>query len=233
MSKTRLFCIPYAGGSASIYCKWNKLLRNDIDLFLVELAGRGKRLSEDFYNCFDEAVEDLFTRIKDYIDDDYAIFGHSLGCWLAFELAYKIHEKGYNPPKHIFLSGNRAPHIYKREKVMHKLPDEEFKKEILKLGGTPKEIFEMKELMELFTPILRADYKILDEYKFEEHGFPLNSDITVLNGIDDDLTHEDLESWRSYTTGQFKICNFKGDHFFLMEEPQKVTELINNTLSEK
>lgn len=231
MAKIKLFCIPYAGGSAMVYTKWKKFLHDDLELYPVELSGRGKRIGEPFYDSFEEAVDDIFYSISDNLDDDYAIFGHSLGSWLALELTYKIYEKGCNTPKHIFFSGNRAPHIYKKEKILHKLPDLEFKKEIFNIGGTPKEFFEAEELMELFLPILRSDYRLLENYHYKRYDFCLNTNITIVNGIDDDLSYEELEAWKEYTKGDCRICNLTGDHFFFIEEAGEITKLINKTLS--
>lgn len=231
MKKIKLFCIPYAGGSAMVYTKWKKFLNEDLELCPIELSGRGKRIGEPFYASFEEAVDDIFNSINENLNDDYAIFGHSLGSWLALEVIYKIYERGCKLPKHIFFSGNRAPHIYKTEKKLHKLSDLEFKKEILNIGGTPRELFEVEELAELFLPILRADYRLLENYHHKNHAYCLNTDVTIVNGINDNLTCEELSAWGKYTNANFRICNLSGDHFFITEEVEEITKLINETLS--
>lgn len=230
MEKTKLFCIPYAGGSATIYSKWKKYLDNDIELYPVELAGRGKRCGIPYYASFYEAVDDLFDCIKNYVSGRYALFGHSMGSWLALELAYKLIEHGYDSPTHIFFSGNRAPHIYREEKILHKLPDDEFNKEIFKIGGTSNELLENKELLAFFMPIIRSDYKLIENYDYKDHGTYLNCDISVLNGIDDDLKDAQIKGWEKYT--KFK-CNYyymKGGHFFINEVVGDVIKVINKTL---
>lgn len=232
MGKIKLFCIPHAGGSAMIYYKWNKLLRSNFDLYPVELAGRGKRINVPFYDSFQDAVDDIFYLIRHNLKDDYAIFGHSLGSWIALELVYKILEQGYKEPVHLFFSGNRAPHIFRKEKVLHTLPDEEFKKEIINIGGTPKELFENEELKELFLPVLRADYRILENYHFKKRNFKLSANITVINGIDDDLSDIEIEGWKEYTSGNFQVCNIKGGHFFINDQVGEVTKVVNNILGE-
>jgi medium-chain acyl-[acyl-carrier-protein] hydrolase len=233
MGKIKLFCIPYAGGSAMVYNRWKKYLHRDIELYPIELAGRGKRYNIPFYTSFHDAVDDLFNSIKNNLDGYYALLGHSMGSWLTLELAYKISELGYNMPIHIFFSGNRAPHLYRKEKILHKLPDDEFKREIFKIGGTPKELFENKELLEYFLPVLRADFKILENYNYKDRDMCLNSDISVFNGIDDNLTDTEIEGWGKYTKLQFKSYNFNGGHFFINEKVCDVLKVINYVLVEK
>ena len=85
MSKIKLFCIPYAGGGAAIYKKWEQSLLPDIELVAVELAGRGRRSNEQLYKDVPAAVEDVYNCILPSIMDGkpYAIFGHSMGAMLS------------------------------------------------------------------------------------------------------------------------------------------------------
>ena len=168
MTKFRLFCLPYAGGSATVYGKWKNNLHSSIALKLIELAGRGKRFAEPFYDSFTSAVEDICSIVKNDLDGaPYAIWGHSMGSILAFELAYKLKETGCEEPIHIFFSGRYPPHILKnKEQSLYELPDKDFLERIFRLGGTPKEMLENRELQDIFTPILRADYKILNGYRY-------------------------------------------------------------------
>ena len=232
LSKIKLFCIPYAGGSATVYTKWHKYLHRDIELYPIELAGRGKRYAAPFYTSLFEAVDDLFKSIKNDLNGSYALFGHSMGCWLTLELAYKLNELGYNAPRHIFFSGNRPPHIYREEKVLHELSDKEFKDEIFKVGGTPRELFQNKELLEFFLPVLRADYKIVETYCAKNCDMFLNCDISVLNGTEDDLTETEIEGWKKYTKLQCNVYNLNGGHFFINEQVHEVARLINYILIE-
>jgi len=232
MSKTKLYCFPYAGGSASsIYSKWKNHLKDSIELCPIELAGRGKRFSVPFYNDLDEVVEDVYSIIEADIKSgvDYAFYGHSFGSILSYELAHKINEKGLNPPKHLFFSGNKAPH--RREyKNIHLLPDEEFIQEIIDFGGTPKELLEEKELLNLFLPLLRADFKVNESYQYKDRGTKLDCNITVINGKGDDMTITDITEWNLHTTGNSKFYMFDGGHFFINDKTQDIITIINHTL---
>lgn len=109
-----LFCLPFAGGSAHYYMKWRKYLPNGIKLSPIEYAGRGLRIKEQPYQSFENAVDDIAEYISRNIKSTpYAIYGHSLGGLLAFELNHKLLEKGVTPPCHSFYSGISAPNMYK------------------------------------------------------------------------------------------------------------------------
>lgn len=229
----KLFCFPYAGGSSAIFNTWKNYIRPDIEIRAIELAGRGKRIHEAHYNDFNEVIDDVFSLIIDEIKDnsDYAFFGHSMGGKIAYELTQEILSKGLNCPKHIFFSGRGAPYVLgKDEKEYHKLPDEEFKQEILNLGGTPKEFFEHPELLEVFLPLLKTDFKLAAREITGKVINPLPCDITVFLGKEEDLIPEQIDSWKKYTSENCTIHYFNGGHFFINEKVKEVVGKINNTV---
>lgn len=233
MKKIKLFCFPYAGGSAAAYNKWKQYLDKRIELHTVELAGRGRRIYDPLYDSMAEAVEDMYKMIGPQLTEmPYSFFGHSMGGIIAFELALKIRELKIPSPVHIFFSGRGAPHISpaEDEKKIHGLPEEEFKKEIIELGGTPKEFFEHPELLDVLLPMLRSDFKIAECYEEKSIVTPFDHDITVFIGKDEDVTAEQMHGWREHTSGICALHYFNGDHFFINEKTGKVVEIINRTL---
>lgn len=232
MSKIKLFCLPYAGSSAMVYYQWNKYMDKHIDLHPVELVGRGSRIDVPFYDSISDAVEDVCCSIKKYIDDTpYAIFGHSMGSWIAFELYHEITKLGLRKPEHIFFSGNRAPHLNnKRNKMIHNLPENEFKDEILKLGGTPREIFEDNTLASIFIPVIRADYKITENYSYTARKNKLECGVTILCGRDDKITQDGINGWKEHVINECEIAYFSGGHFFIHHKVESITDHINQTL---
>jgi len=216
-----------------VYSKWKKNLHSSIELEPIELAGRGNRYSESFYGSFDSAVEDIYTTVKNKLDgEDYAIWGHSMGSLLAFELAYKLKDMRYKEPVHIFFSGRFPPHIYKdEEQTLHKLPDEKFMDEIFRLGGTPKGIIESRELQNIFIPILRADYKMVHGYRYHPKEKKLDCSISVLNGKEDaEIIPADISQWNIYTGKECRFYQFDGGHFYINESESDLIEVINQTL---
>ncbi|WP_066874813.1 thioesterase II family protein [Clostridium mediterraneense] len=229
----RLICLPYAGGSEAIYLNWKEYLDSRIKILPIALKGRGKRFYEELYQNLNEAVEDIITIIKgDIKDEEYAIFGHSMGSLLGYELYYKIREMGLREPRHIFFSGYAAPSVRVKRSDIHKLPDGEFIKEVIELGGTQKEVFENEELLELFVPILRSDFRMINQYNFKERKNKVKCDISVLNGMDDSITMDELLEWRMLIEGQFNIYQFQGGHFFINKNYKEIIDIINKTLLE-
>ncbi len=232
MSKTKLFCFPYAGGSALVYNKWKKFLHSNIELFPVELAGRGKRYNDFLYNTIDDAVEDIFNKLKLYITNQpYAFYGHSLGALLSYELVRKIKLMRMPEPTHVFFSGRGAPHVKdEKDKKYHLLDDEEFIEEVKELGGTPPGFFENQELTDLLLPMLKNDFRIADISFCDREIEVFDFDISVFIGKDEDITPEQIDGWKQHTSGLCSIYHFNGGHFFLHDETKKIVKLINNAL---
>ena len=182
MNRVKLFCIPYAGGSATVYYKWNNYLKNNIELIPVELSGHGARFNEKLHTNMKSMIEDIYNNIKDKLNDGpYMIFGHSMGALIAYELLYKIKESGDNSPLHAFFSGKGAPSIKNKTSIYNE-SDEVIIKEIYDLGGTPKELLNQKEILNIFLKIIRADYEII-ETQFPNHAKEIAQQYTALDDV--------------------------------------------------
>lgn len=216
-----------------IYQKWSRYLLPDILLRPVELAGRGKRINEEMYDNVQVAADDVFHIIKDEIVmGPYAFFGHSMGGMFAYEVAQKIRTEGLPGPSHIFFSARRPPHLGKdEEKKYHLMETDVFKREIINLGGTPAEFFDHPELMELYLPLLKNDFKLSETDLFDGTIYPLDCSITVLSGKEDELTDADCEAWERHTNQECTIHYFEGGHFFIKDYIEGITGIINSTLS--
>ena len=231
MDKIKLFCVPYAGGSAMVYNKWKPQLQDHIELCPIELAGRGARIAEPFYNGLEEAIDDIFEQIKfDIVNCDYVFFGHSMGALLTYELLQRIKTLGLRPPLHAFFSGRIPPHL-RRKKIYSTLNAEEFEAEVMSLGGTPPELFRYPELKEVFIPILRNDFKLSETVveRPEISKFPY--DISVLAGTEEDIMPQEGDEWQLHTAGKCNVYFINGGHFFLLKEIEAVTKIINQSLS--
>lgn len=232
MPKIKLFCLPYAGASAIVYSRWKKYLSSEIEICPVELAGRGRRFSSPNYSSMEEAVEDVYNSIKHNLDDvPYALFGHSMGSIIAFELYYRIKRLKHKGPVHIFFSGRGAPKNHSLDrKVIYHLPDDEFLKEVMEYGGMPEEFVGNRELLDIFMPVLRSDFKIIDTYNYIQGNEKIDCNITVLNGIEDNTIKGSINDWEDYISGTFQVVNFDGGHFFINNQEESVTNVINKVL---
>ncbi|MFB7120715.1 thioesterase II family protein [Bacillus thuringiensis] len=222
-----LFCIPYAGGSARVYYRWKKLLHPRIEVVPIELAGRGERYKEPFYLDFNQAVDDVYRIINSRLERDmkFAIFGHSMGGYIAYELYNLVPKENLI---HIYFSGLRPPHLGIEDKKINELDREGLVRELVRLGGTPQEIIDQPEFLNMFLPILRADFNIMAKYKHLNHTL-IQKPISILYGLKDHIRKEEVFEWASYTT-KTNNCNFypfSGGHFFIQENEQQVINIIN------
>lgn len=229
-NKIKLFCIPYAGGSANIYKNWKLGLAKNIELCPIELAGRGSRITESHYENLDAAVNDIFNQIVGDISKfDYAIFGHSLGAFLTYELIQKITLLGLKEPMHVFFSGRNPPHIPRKER-WSQLSGAEFQEKILSLGGTPPEFFKYPELKNIFVPLLRSDFSLSETIINRPKITPLTIDISVLLGENEDIPPEIGTQWKQHTNKNCSIHYINGNHFFLLKEKEAVLDIINEKI---
>ena len=103
MSKIKLFCFPYAGGSAAVYNRWKEYLNPEIELRPVELSGRGERMDEPLYTNMEDLIEDVFQLLEgEFEESEYALLGHSMGAMIIYELSRKIIDNNLKLPLHIF-----------------------------------------------------------------------------------------------------------------------------------
>jgi medium-chain acyl-[acyl-carrier-protein] hydrolase len=213
-AKLRLFCFPYAGGSATVFRTWNRDLPSFVEVCPIQLPGRGSRLRETPFTQISPLVQTLGNALFPYLDKPYVFFGHSLGALIGFELARYFRRNISSSPIHLFVSGRQAPHI-PDPSPRHALPEQEFLQEIKCLNGTPKEVLENTEMMQLLIPLLRADL-VLDEAYVYTSEPRLECPITVFGGLEDPETNsEQLEAWREHTNTAFSIEMFPGNHFFI------------------
>lgn len=231
----KLFFIPYAGGMANSYAVLKRYIDTEFEIILVELAGRGRRTNEAFYEDMNEAVNDVAKQIKDNAyNEPYAIFGHSMGGLIIYELLGKFEELKISYPKHIFISARRAAHLKSSDgKKYYKLPDEEFALELLKLGDINREVIRNAELFNIFSPIIRADYKIIEEYVFKEPKNMLKCNMTLLYASEDiEASKEEVLQWREYSENEVECFEFNGGHFYIFDNLKEVANIINNTLNQ-
>ncbi len=225
-AQLKLFCLPFAGGGSTSFRPWAELLPAQIELCAVEIPGRGHRLREPLVRRMEALIPQIANGIKTELDRPFVLFGHSMGTLLVHELTHYLLDNGLPAPAHLFVSGRGAPHLPSRDKPIHQLPEKEFVAEIRKFDGTPKEVLEHEELMELMIPILRADFEVCETYRHSPKP-PVPIPITVFGGLQDEgANREELEAWQELTSAGFKLHMFPGGHFFLLRHHPTMVEII-------
>jgi len=227
--KVRLFCFPYAGGNARMFREWHDWCGPEVEVVAVELPGRGFNSRMPFINSMDAMIERLLPVIDPLLDRPFALFGHSMGALISFELSRALKARGCKTPLRLFASGMRAPHLWGGDKI-HLLPDDQFVEALKTLNGTPSEILGDSDLLEMFVPLLRADLRLSETYQFIP-GTPLQHPITVFGGIEDITTPANhLHEWERHTCSSCTVRLLEGHHFFIQQSAHLVAASILKSL---
>jgi len=226
----RLFCFCYAGGSTLAFRQWSKDLPRTVETCPIQLPGRGSRMREPLFTEFRPTVEAIADGIRPYLDRPFAFFGHSLGAVLAFEVARYLRREWELQPQHLFVSGHRAPSTPRREPPFSKLEDAALIDVLTRFEGSPREVLENAELMSLMLPIIRADFAVLEDYRYTSEP-PLDCGISAFGGVlDQEAAREELAGWKTETTGEFSLQMFPGGHFYLHAAQPRLLQLISAQL---
>jgi medium-chain acyl-[acyl-carrier-protein] hydrolase len=231
----RLFCLPYAGGGASLFHTWSELLPAGIEVCPVQLPGRETRLAEQAFSQVDELLDPLEKVLLPYLDEPYALFGHSMGALISFELARRLRRNpSVRQPLRLLASGCRAPQLPDPHPPTYHLPEGAFIAELRRLRGTPEAVLQHPELLHLLLPLLRADFALCETYAYTTEQ-PLACPLSVFGGLQDsDISRAEIIAWSSQTTStRFKARFFPGDHFYLhQEQPALLRALAQDLLSD-
>lgn len=226
----RLFCIPYAGGSAAVFRDWPARLAATVDVRALHPPGRGRRFCDALLYRVDQIADEVTAAITPLLDRPYTLFGHSMGASVAFEVARRIQTRRLRKPTCLIVSGRGAPHLPMKRRPIHDLPDDQFLDEVMCMNGTPPEILEHPEVIELILPILRADFEAIETYRAAPH-LRLDCRIVALGGRDEQGSSQAVESWRAYAAGGFRGEIVPGDHFFLHGRAERFFSVLNEELA--
>jgi len=194
----------------------------------VELPGRGARFSEPPFTDVRALARVLVPGLVPAAHQPYALFGHSFGALLAFEIA-----RVANPaPVHLFVSAHRAPNRPLAVRTLCDLPETALFEELASLGGIPEILLRERELMRLLLPAIRADLRMTETYTPDGPPLPLPCPVTAFAGISDQLVPAaQMKDWVLYSDGRFSLHEFDGGHFYLQRPDTAVFAAITEALT--
>jgi surfactin synthase thioesterase subunit len=230
--RLRLFCVPPAGAAASVYRTWLPLLAPDIEVVPVQLPGREGRLDERPLTSAAELAGQLLGPVLDRAGERFALFGHSMGALLAHDLAHLLTAHG-RPPEHLVVSAHVPPQLTAQRQwdiAAAEMSDVDLRGYLAEWAGTPKEILDQPELMEVVLPVLKADLILCQSYVDTPRPV-LPMPVTALAGADDgQVSADELASWSARTSAGFRMRILPGGHDYLYDDAPTVLGLISAAL---
>ncbi len=190
VEKLQMFCLPYAGGSKSIYFDWIDRYSDIVEVIPIEYSGHGSRFGEELYSNLEDIADDVYKSILNYNPQNYIIYGHSLGSVIALYSCYMLESKYNNSPKAMVIGGMRPPHLkYKDEKIAGLAKDELFAK-LYSWGQMDDEIMNEPELLDMLYDIIKADLSI-DEEEIAVDDIMLHIPVITMTGLQDEEAPEE------------------------------------------
>jgi surfactin synthase thioesterase subunit len=227
---TRLVCLPHAGGSASFFFPYATALRPTIDVLAVQYPGRQDRWLDPLIDNIAELADAVTVALGPWLDRPFALFGHSMGASLAFEVANRLIARGC-PPTRVFVSGRRAPSRHRDGEMIHQMNDDEIVAELAEMSGTDPSVLHDDELLEMVLPGVRNDFHAAETYRYAGTP-PLTCPITALTGdADPRVDVADVDAWREHTVGAFDLRVFAGGHFYLVDHQAQVLALLSRPMT--
>lgn len=224
----QLFCFPFAGGNSSTYFPWRKHLPDEVELIIVQPPGRGAHIGSPSICTMSDLIAELAPRIKQHIRKPFVFFGHSLGARVGFEIMNWLAIDSGFLPNHFIVSGSCAPDFIHSKSSMYTLPDEEFIQELVKLGGTPREVFDHPDVVSFFLPALRADFELAGKYAYQGSAI-FDCPASIFGGISDyEIPVGKLEQWGRFFVNNPDFYMFEGNHFFIESDMLNVIKKVND-----
>lgn len=226
----RLICFPHGGGGASVFSEWATVLPPQIELAAIQLPGRQNRIAEPPAAGAVPLIKEVANALLPFLDGTVAFFGHSCGALLAFEVARFLQATRGRTPSRLFLSGQPSPKSFHARPKLHQLSHEDFRAEVLRLGGIDPEIAEELSILDALLPAVRSDFEIWEHHQVEPEPV-LDVPLSIISGRADTRAPVDtLDGWSVHTKREFDIALYPGGHFYFLDNSTDVLSHIYDVL---
>lgn len=224
----KIYAVPYAVGNTRIYYNLKKELNSNIHFIALELPGHGYRLDEPLLESIDEMSEDIYKQIlHNGLDEDYCLFGYSMGSAVCYETYYKLLENKCRLPQRIFLCACPSPeHNYINKNIRH-CSREDLINILKKYGGTSEELFQHDSFLDFLLPLVRADFVAVEEYRAMKKNEKIQSKGIIIYSEEEE---ERIERWRDSFENECFFYKVNDGHFFIHKHYDVITNIIKRNI---
>jgi len=226
--EVNLLCFPCAGGSAMTYRDW-PVVPETCAKFAVELPGRGSNRRKPPLRTMQRVIDSLMRESAIFSNMPTIFYGHSMGAWVAYELARALNKTKQQLPQHIIISGSLPIILNRLPPFVHKMSIEQLRDELRILGGTPDDVLADVEMLSIFSESIQADFEIFETHT-HTHRTPLNVDVSLWAAMDDPrIPISVIPLWKQLFSGTTKEYYFSGGHMFYDKNSNR--KQTNNLIS--
>ncbi|MEV5241987.1 alpha/beta fold hydrolase [Streptomyces cinnamoneus] len=226
--RLRLLCLPHAGGSAGFFHSWGRAFGSDVEVMAARYPGRQERIADPFITEMEPLADAIAGELRSFLDAPLALFGHSMGASLAYEITLRLQDQHGVAPAALLVSGRKPPHLLTPRPD---LDDDEVLAEVRRLGGTDAVVLDDPDLRELVLPAITTDFRIVARYAARP-GVPLPCPVYAYVGDgDEDVDVESMRGWADLAPQGFGLRVLPGDHFYLAEQRNALIDDIRARLA--
>lgn len=213
----RLFVLHHAGGSHLLYRHWPARLPDTWDVRLLDAPGHGFLVDEPQITDAGRLADFLLRHVEPELTVPYALFGHSMGALLAYEITRRAIDRGLPLPVWVGLSARPAPQSADRTR---ELSDDELRARLRGLGGMPEGVIDDSGLWARFYPVIRGDLRLVANWRPAEDAAPLPLALSAFAGRDDHSAAPPLMAgWGEHCEHFLGLRAFDGGHFYFQDDP--------------
>ncbi|MEU8659813.1 thioesterase II family protein [Actinoplanes philippinensis] len=222
----RLLCLPQAGGTAGSFAAWRSAVPPGVEIATIGLPGRGTRAAEHAPRSVPELADSLVEDLREELTGRYALFGHSFGALVAYELTRRLERAGLPAPRALLVSASRPPHEPPIGRVSQLDDDDGLLRWLERIGGVPPELRRYGRFLRYALDTIRADLALAESYRVAEPA-PVHCDLRVFGGAADALAGpEQLESWRPCAAAGFSVTVLPGGHAYPYANPDRTLSAL-------
>jgi surfactin synthase thioesterase subunit len=229
-----LACLPHGGGVAAVYASWWAELRGQVDVRPVEYPGHGTRPRERLARSLGELVAQILADLEARGRRPLAVFGHSFGAIVGFELARAAQSAGWEVAA-LIASGCVPPQVGTPPRARADgLRDQAADCAVAameELGGLPSILLGDAAYTARTSPLVAAASALLDAYRYRAVPL-LEAPVHALGGDRDPVVDvAALARWPELSVAGGKVRVLPGGHFYHLHRRPEVIAAIGGWLA--